>query len=414
MECVSQSCPLVVMKKQRLLSSDGSIIRLDDTDEDAESLLSSGRPRSFAEVIEFDTLGHRGVNLTDIQFPGRWSSRTIGNETLNEKNQIVLEHRIAKHWNGTPSWNSDPVYFSHNNTDVRTPFTIANAVFFVGGVFSQWTRSSFTEEKLSNEPRWVESRTTFNCAEQYMMAKKAILFNDLQTYKQIMSESHGGAIKRLGRNVAGGSKEQFNARWNPAKFRVVAAASQLRYDQDENFRTSLQRTGNRLIVEVNPNDPVWAIALSHDEAAQYPHLWKENLLGKALMKTRESRCGRLPSPEPTLVDFGRRPFEPSPAEHGVLTPPAESDVSYSSSGTPLYFWQTCEFANSWIAPVEIDGTVWHSNLQWRSKAPATQRLMEKTAACGRAEFAHENVLYTALVKANRAKFSQHPFLLQRL
>ena len=42
-------------------------------------------------------------------------------------------------------------------------------VFFWGGVFSQWYKSNFTLDGI-----------TFNTAEQYMMYKKAMLFEDTE------------------------------------------------------------------------------------------------------------------------------------------------------------------------------------------------------------------------------------------
>jgi len=48
-------------------------------------------------------------------------------------------------------------------------------VFFWGGTFSQWCPSTFEIEGV-----------LYNCCEQYMMAQKALLFNDIESHKMIM------------------------------------------------------------------------------------------------------------------------------------------------------------------------------------------------------------------------------------
>ena len=49
-------------------------------------------------------------------------------------------------------------------------------VFFFGGICSQWVSSKFSIDGI-----------TYNCAEQYMMAKKALLFKDTEQLEKIMN-----------------------------------------------------------------------------------------------------------------------------------------------------------------------------------------------------------------------------------
>ena len=49
-------------------------------------------------------------------------------------------------------------------------------VFFWGGTFSNWFKSDF-----------VIDGVTYNCAEQYMMLKKALMFGDYESAKKIMN-----------------------------------------------------------------------------------------------------------------------------------------------------------------------------------------------------------------------------------
>jgi predicted NAD-dependent protein-ADP-ribosyltransferase YbiA (DUF1768 family) len=46
-------------------------------------------------------------------------------------------------------------------------------IFFWGGTYSQWYPSKFTIDNVE-----------YNCCEQYMMAKKALLFEDFESYKK--------------------------------------------------------------------------------------------------------------------------------------------------------------------------------------------------------------------------------------
>ena len=71
-------------------------------------------------------------------------------------------------------------------------------VFFWGGVCSQWYPSQFE----INEQK-------FNCAEQYMMYKKAILFEDEEVANAIMRTNNPREQKALGRKVRGFDVEKW-------------------------------------------------------------------------------------------------------------------------------------------------------------------------------------------------------------
>ena len=55
---------------------------------------------------------------------------------------------------------------------------------------SQWYPDAFTEHGV-----------TYNSAEHYMMAQKAILFHDDQTYRRIIQSDHPSEAASLGRMV---------------------------------------------------------------------------------------------------------------------------------------------------------------------------------------------------------------------
>ena len=69
-------------------------------------------------------------------------------------------------------------------------------VFFYGGPFSQWYHSPFIADG---------GYSSYNCAEQYMMAQKAEFFGDYEAQKDIMAAESPYIQKMVGRRV-----ENFN------------------------------------------------------------------------------------------------------------------------------------------------------------------------------------------------------------
>lgn len=140
--------------------------------------------------------------------------------------------------------------------------------------FSQWYRCSFTA-----------SEVTFNCAEQYMMHGKAVLFGDAEVAAQIIATAHPKQQKALGRKV----KNFDDKVWKREREAIVLAGSRLKYTQNPELKELLLATVGTELVEASPYDRIWGIGLSaKDPRAQDPATWKgQNLLGKILTKLRE-------------------------------------------------------------------------------------------------------------------------------
>ena len=142
------------------------------------------------------------------------------------------------------------------------------------GAFSQWHPSVFTD-----------GGKKFTTAEQYMMAQKAIVFNDKQTLKSIMRTESPMEIKKLGRAVANYDE----AVWDKLRYPIVKTGSMLKFNQNQRLKNLLLNTGDKILAEASPNDNVWGIGMIEaDENASNPRLWKgSNLLGFALMEVRD-------------------------------------------------------------------------------------------------------------------------------
>ena len=135
--------------------------------------------------------------------------------------------------------------------------------------------SSFTDPRTNQ---------TFNCAEQYMMYHKAILFNDLDIASQIMQTNSPRQHKSLGAKV-----KHFNDKvWNKEKANIVENGNWLKFTQSEQLKTWLLSTGERELVEASPFDRIWGIGFTATDAVKVERsLWGDNLLGKILMSVRD-------------------------------------------------------------------------------------------------------------------------------
>ena len=142
------------------------------------------------------------------------------------------------------------------------------------GCFSQWQTSNFI----------AEARRYF-CAEQYMMGRKALAFDDLETFEKIMSANHPREIKSLGRKI----KNFDQTEWDYVKYSIVLNGNFYKFTQNEKMLEVLLSTENKILVEASPFDEIWGVGLSEDdEKIKNPNYWKgQNMLGFALMEVRD-------------------------------------------------------------------------------------------------------------------------------
>jgi len=147
--------------------------------------------------------------------------------------------------------------------------------FFWGGPFSQWDSSPFM----------ALDGLMYNCAEQYMMAQKAMLFKDQDTFKKIMATTDPKEQKTLGRQV----KNFVPLIWDTYSTMVIYDGSIYKYSQNEKHRKTLLDTGDTILVEASPYDAIWGIKMGVDNPSiNDMNLWQgENRLGFILTKVRE-------------------------------------------------------------------------------------------------------------------------------
>ena len=140
--------------------------------------------------------------------------------------------------------------------------------------FSQWWEDGF-----------IEDGVTYKSAEHYMMAKKAVLFNDTEVRERIIASKSPAEAKKLGRQVIGYD----DALWVQHRFEIVKQGNYLKFSQNEPLKTFLMQTGDRVLVEASPVDGIWGIGMvAENPDAVNPGKWYGlNLLGFALMEVRD-------------------------------------------------------------------------------------------------------------------------------
>lgn len=147
-------------------------------------------------------------------------------------------------------------------------------LFFWSGIFSQWHKSNFRH-----------SDRDFNTAEQAMMFKKAMLFNDVDIAEQILSSNNPRKQKELGRLVKGYD----DSVWAEKRLDIVAEINYSKFSQNTELLHKIITLVDWEFVEASHEDKIWGIGLSESDPLIYDSSnWQgQNLLGKAIKKAQQ-------------------------------------------------------------------------------------------------------------------------------
>ena len=120
--------------------------------------------------------------------------------------------------------------------------------------FSQWYPSPFVVDDI-----------TYATAEHWMMAQKALLFDDAACFEKIIASETPSLAKKLGRSVAGFDE----ITWDERKFDLVKLGNIHKFNQHKPFAEYLLSTGDDIIAEASPTDNIWGIGLhaTHKDAS---------------------------------------------------------------------------------------------------------------------------------------------------
>ena len=180
-------------------------------------------------------------------------------------------------------------------------------------------------------------------SEKAIMATKAALMADLETFRAIDEADNPKLCKALGREVRAFDDELWQYHLEQTAFEVVKQ----KFESDKSCRDLLLSTGDAILAEAAPNDSIWGIGLHPtDPRVQNPAQWcGRNILGVALMRTRAHLRGRdvasaTPPMELAVFDFSaavESPGRPAPGGHPAANTeaPAGSESSWVVvSGAP--------------------------------------------------------------------------------
>lgn len=140
---------------------------------------------------------------------------------------------------------------------------------------------------MTIEQQYSEDSICFNCCEQWMMACKAILFDDIETFEKIMKETSPSKQKDLGRKV----KNYNNDIWNEYKYEIVARGNEYKFDSNPELKEFLCSFHPfTIFAEASSWDNIWGIGLGPDDPKALDiNTWEgENLLGKAITRLRQA------------------------------------------------------------------------------------------------------------------------------
>ena len=137
-----------------------------------------------------------------------------------------------------------------------------STIFFFGpennfGFLSNWYKVEFNLEfrNIREEP------FLFSNVEQAMMAGKASLMDDKESFNKIIKETEPKKVKALGRKV-----KNFDEKlWNKYKKVIVKTAVIAKFTQNPELLEQLLSTGNSYLAEASPYDKVWGIGTKSEK-----------------------------------------------------------------------------------------------------------------------------------------------------
>ena len=173
--------------------------------------------------------------------------------------------------------------FGGVSKDTHKKESVPKCIFFwheyeENGYLSNWYGAKFVVDDFC-----------YAHVEQYLMAQKAKLFHDAESYTAILNATSAKECKRIGRRVT-----PFDEKiWEDNRYKILKAGVLAKFSQNESLKNKLLATGDCILAEASQYDSIFGIQLPIDKAKTIPpEQWRgRNLLGKALMEVREELGG---------------------------------------------------------------------------------------------------------------------------
>lgn len=150
-------------------------------------------------------------------------------------------------------------------------------IYFWGTFLSNWIPSDLS---ISFDGK------IFTNSEQVFMYIKAKTFNDNETAERIVRE---GAIPKIAKDLGRLVKNYDEKVWAKMRENAMYTAVRAKFASSLELQEKLLDTGNKILVEGTPMDPVWGVMIHwKDDKILDERNWKgQNLLGKVLMRVRQ-------------------------------------------------------------------------------------------------------------------------------
>ena len=87
----------------------------------------------------------------------------------------------------------------------------------------------------------------YNSCEQFILAKKAIMFGDMKTWNKIMKETNPKVMKQRAKEIRNVQEDV----WNANIFDIYTQANYHKFQQNTDLKVLLLSTGNKLLVQCN-------------------------------------------------------------------------------------------------------------------------------------------------------------------
>ena len=124
------------------------------------------------------------------------------------------------------------------------------------------------------------------CVEQYLWARKAIVYGDEQSLYRIMNTDSQVMMKRVGHGI---KPKDDGKVWLEMMPEVMTQGVHAKFTQNDNLKQFLAETGETILAEANPRDTKWGcgFGMFHTDAFNTNKWQGLNELGKIMMQVRD-------------------------------------------------------------------------------------------------------------------------------
>ena len=180
---------------------------------------------------------------------------------------------------------------------------------------------------------------TFKCNEQYIVYRKAEMFNDEEAAEQVMGMTDPRKMKQLGHNI-----RHYNHKvWQENCVEVITHCNEVKYTTHENAMKALLATKGKKIAEATQSKE-WGVGISLDneDCLNYSRWTGQNKMGVILMEIRDKVIEGLDHQSPKLKTNTELPN----SQTMVTFMPAESDEVHDSQSKKVQGSESNEVPNS--------------------------------------------------------------------